>query len=88
MHLTANPGQELLLTIETRDPDRNGIRLKAWAYPEAGSGNAGINIGGKQAIVSIPDSAKKGDTFHVVIEGTDNGMPALTRYRRVVISIR
>ncbi len=88
MNLTAKAGQELLLTIETRDPDRNGIQLKAWAYPETGSGKAGVNIGGKQAIVSIPDSAKKGDTFHVVIEGTDNGIPALTRYRRVVISIR
>ena len=88
MNLTAKAGQELLLTIETRDPDRNGIRLKAWAYAEAGSGKAGVNIGGNQAIVSIPASAKKGDTFHVVIEGTDNGMPALTRYRRVVISVR
>lgn len=88
MNLTAKAGQELLLTIETRDPDRNGIQLKAWAYAEAGSGKAGVNIGGKQAIVSIPDSAKKGDTFHVVIEGTDNGMPALTRYRRVVITVR
>ena len=88
MYLTAKAGQELLLSIETRDPDRNGIQLKAWAYPEAGSGKAGVTIGGKQAIVSIPVSAKKGDTFHVVIEGTDNGMPALTRYRRVVITVR
>ena len=88
MYLTAKAGQELLLNIETRDPDRNGIQLKAWAYPEAGSGKAGVTIGEKKAIVSIPDSAKKGDTFHVVIEGTDNGSPALTRYRRVVISIR
>jgi len=88
MLLTAKPGQELLINIETRDPDRNGIKLKAWAYPEAGSGKAGVAIGGKMATLSIPDNAKIGDSFHVVIEGTDNGIPALTRYRRVVIQIR
>ena len=88
MFLTANPGQELLINIETRDPDRNGITLKAWAYPEAGSGRAGVALGGKMATLSIPNSAKKGDTFHVVVEGTDNGIPGLTRYRRVVIQIR
>jgi hypothetical protein len=88
MFLTAKPGQELLINIETRDPDRNGIKLKAWAYPEAGSGKAGVAIGGKMATLSIPDNAKIGDSFHVVIEGTDNGIPALTRYRRVVIQIR
>lgn len=88
MFLTANPGQELLINIETRDPDRNGITLKAWAYPEAGSGRAGVALGGKMATLSIPNSAKKGDTFHVVVEGTDNGIPALTRYRRIVIQIR
>jgi hypothetical protein len=88
MFLTAKPGQELLINIETRDPDRNGIKLKAWAYPEAGSGRAGVAIGGKMATLSIPDNAKIGDSFHIVIEGTDNGIPALTRYRRVVIQIR
>ena len=88
MFLTAKPGQELLINIETRDPDRNGIKLKAWAYPEAGSGKAGVAIGGKMATISIPDNAKLGDSYHVVIEGTDNGIPALTRYRRVVIQIR
>ena len=88
MFLTAKPGQELLINIETRDPDRNGIKLKAWAYPEAGSGKAGVAIGGKMATLSIPDNAKIGDSYHIVIEGTDNGIPALTRYRRVVIQIR
>jgi hypothetical protein len=37
--------------------------------------------------VKIPANAKKGDTYHVVVEGTDTGSPALTRYRRVVITI-
>jgi hypothetical protein len=37
--------------------------------------------------VKVPTDAKKGDTFHIVVEGTDNGSPALTRYRRVVITI-
>jgi hypothetical protein len=36
---------------------------------------------------AAPAEAKKGDTFHIVVEGTDTGSPALTRYRRVVITL-
>jgi hypothetical protein len=88
MSLSASPGQSLTLHLETRDPDRNGVSLSAWPYPEAGSGKAEIQLTGLEAKVTIPATAKKGDSFHVVFEGTDQGKPALTRYRRVVIRIR
>jgi hypothetical protein len=63
------------------------VKLKVWPYPEAGSGKAEATLSDGRITVKIPAEAKKGDSFHVVVEGTDTGSPALTRYRRVVISI-
>jgi hypothetical protein len=87
MHVYAKPGASLDLHVITRDPDGHAIKLKVWPYPEAGSGKAEVQIENATVKVQIPATAKKGDTFHVVVEGTDNGSPALTRYRRVVITI-
>lgn len=73
--------------VETKDPDKNEVALTAWPYLEAGTGSAVVVLKGQKVEVSIPGDAKKGDKFHVVVEGTDSGLPALTRYRRVVISV-
>jgi hypothetical protein len=63
------------------------VKLKVWPYPEAGSGKAEASLLDGRIAVKIPATAKKGDTFHLVVEGTDTGSPALTRYRRVVVTI-
>jgi hypothetical protein len=75
------------LHIDGLDPDKNAIQFKAWCYPEAGTSKADIELKGKLASVTIPTSAKKGDTFHFVIEGNDNGSPSLTRYKRVIVTV-
>jgi hypothetical protein len=73
--------------VTSRDPDGNEVKLKVWPYPEAGSGKAESQLNDKKVEVTIPANAKKGETYHVVVEGTDTGSPALTRYRRVVITV-
>ena len=40
------------------------------------------------AIVHVPAEATAGDTIHVVAEAADDGTPPLTRYARVVITVR
>jgi hypothetical protein len=87
MNVSAKAGAILTLQVTSRDPDGNEVKLKVWPYPEAGSGKAEATLSDDRIAVKIPAEAKKGDTFHVVVEGTDTGSPALTRYRRVVISI-
>jgi hypothetical protein len=37
--------------------------------------------------VQVPADAAAGQTIQLVVEATDNGTPALTRYRRVVVTI-
>lgn len=35
----------------------------------------------------VPEDATAGQTIHIVLEGTDDGKPALTRYARVVVTV-
>jgi hypothetical protein len=37
--------------------------------------------------VQVPNDAAAGQTIHLVLEATDDGRPALTRYRRVVVTV-
>jgi hypothetical protein len=85
--IPAKAGQEIQFHIDGQDPDKNAIQFKAWCYPEAGTGKANIVLIGKLVSVTIPATAKKGDTFHFIIEGTDNGSSSLTRYKRVIVSV-
>ncbi len=41
-----------------------------------------------KALIKIPVTAVKGDTFHFIAEGTDDGVPALTRYQRVIVMVQ
>jgi hypothetical protein len=88
MNLQAKAGQKLALHVVTKDPDKHAIQLRVWPYPEPGNGKAETSIEANLVTVHIPANAKKGDNYHVVVEGTDSGTPALTRYRRVVIHIQ
>ena len=87
MNVSAKAGEKLTLNVTSRDPDGNAVKLKVWPYSEAGSGKADATLENATVKIQIPANAKKGDTYHVVVEGTDTGSPALTRYRRVVVKI-
>jgi hypothetical protein len=87
MYVLAKAGEKLTLNVTSRDPDGNEVKLKVWPYSEVGSGKADATLVEGRLQVTLPSGAKKGDTYHVVVEGTDTGSPALTRYRRVVITI-
>jgi hypothetical protein len=85
--LKAKAGQKVRLHILATDPDKQGVDLNIWPYPEAGDGKAPTSLQGNLALVEIPKEAKKGQQFHVIVEGKDRGTPALTRYRRVIIQV-
>jgi hypothetical protein len=38
--------------------------------------------------VTIRKDVVAGQTIHLILEATDNGTPALTRYQRVIIRVR
>jgi hypothetical protein len=91
LDLTAKAGSTVALQGETSDPDHNTVKVTWWQYNDAGTYAGDVHITNPTELktnVEIPADAKVGDTIHLILEGTDDGTPALTRYQRVVITIR
>ena len=87
----AAPGKKLKIKVLASDPDGGRVGCTFWQYAEAGTCQQMASIerkGSDQAVVTIPHNARKGDTIHLIVEGRDGGEPALTRYQRVVITVK
>lgn len=91
LNIKAKPGSEIELNAkETLDPDGNKLSYNWWQYREAGSYNGNVSIKNskkQKASFRVPTIAEIGQTIHIICEVKDNGVPALTRYQRVIISI-
>ena len=87
----ASAGSRLKIKANAKDPDQQKVELKFWQYPEAGN-NSGkiysIDMGKGNGILIIPQTAKKGETIHLIVEGRDAGTPALIRYQRLIVEVR
>lgn len=88
LDLSAKAGDSIIFNLTARDVDKHPVSLKAWCYDEAGDGHAEVQIKNRKATVEIPITAKKGSQYHIIVEGTDTGFPALTRYQRVIITVK
>lgn len=83
-------GQVIQLNGVVKDPDGNSVSYKWWQYEEAGSYRGKVAIKGADkadASFTIPKDVREGNTIHIILEVTDNGVPALTRYRRVIAKV-
>jgi hypothetical protein len=86
----AAPGETIKLNGNVSDPDGDKISISWWQL-NVGTYPNKVNISNSkaaQAKVIIPKDAVAGQTIHVIIEATDNGSPALTRYQRVIIIVK
>ncbi|TGO06770.1 Glycerol-3-phosphate ABC transporter, periplasmic glycerol-3-phosphate-binding protein [Serinibacter arcticus] len=87
---TVRAGQSVTLSGTATDPDGDDVALKWWDYAEAGSYPGAAVIApqtGSSATLEVPADAVPGETIHLILEGTDNGSPALTHYQRVVLTV-
>lgn len=88
--IMASAGETIRLNGAVSDPDGNAISLNWWQF-QTGSYDkevAILNVNSPQAEIFIPKDAVGGQTIHIVLEATDNGTPALTRYQRVIVTVR
>jgi hypothetical protein len=73
------------------DADGNGVAVRWWQWKDVGTYPGQVTISSPAALettAQVPTDAKSGQTIHLILEATDNGKPALTRYQRVVITVR
>jgi hypothetical protein len=96
-------GTVVLDAAGSRDPDGQRLHYKWWLYPEAGlegTHGADISIMGENeqhATVRVRSACRpnwlpltpcRGDgVAHIILELTDEGIPRLTSYRRVVLHV-
>lgn len=85
----AKPGGTVRLDATgTTDPDGNKLTFRWWQYHEAGTVETKVVINGTDtptASFTVPD--EPGKEIHLILEVTDDGTPALTRYQRVEITV-
>jgi hypothetical protein len=87
--ISARPGETVRLRGEVSDPDGNRVTLKWWQFADADTYPGQVTLANPTAVTTsfqMPADATPGQTIHVILEGTDNGSPALTRYQRVIVT--
>ncbi len=90
LNMLASPGETIKLNGNVSDPDGNPVSITWWQF-RVGTYAGAVDISDANtasAKVHIPKDAVAGQTIHIILEATDNGSPAMTSYRRVIVTIR
>jgi hypothetical protein len=91
LDLTVKPGQKVTLKGAATDPDGDSVSLCWWQYREAGTSDKELVLDGADGLsvrFPIPSDAQSGETFHLILEAMDNGVPALRHFQRVILTVR
>jgi hypothetical protein len=91
-NFTVKSGQQFHLNADgTADPDGDSMSYWWFQYPEAGTYKGLVsfrpyspNLYDLPVTAPVVDSPK---TIHFILKVTDKGTPALTRYKRVVVTV-
>jgi hypothetical protein len=71
------------------DPDGDRLTFKWWQYTDVDTCEAVLDIStvedGSAGTFVVPN--EPGENIHVILEVTDGGDPALTRYQRVIVTV-
>jgi hypothetical protein len=89
--LTVHSGERIVLDASpSTDPDGDSLSFAWFPYPEAGSWKQPVPINPPDNIYRASATAPvvdKPETVHFILAVTDKGTPALTRYRRIIVTI-
>lgn len=88
--ITARLGETVHLKSTTSDPDGNAVSVKWWRWKDVDTYPGAIALMDPTSLApsfQVPTDASAGQVIQLVLEATDNGRPALTRYQRVVVTV-
>ena len=75
----------------TTDPDGDSLSFCWFQYPEAGTYKGTVKIDGAdngRDIRVIAPKVEKPETVHFILRVTDKGSPPLSRYKRIIVTIK
>ena len=90
LDISARPGETIRVEAAVSDPDSGEVSVRWWQYEEVDSYPGPVSLSDTSSLamsVEVPTDAAPGSTIHLILEATDDGTPALTRYQRVVVTI-
>ena len=90
LYVDTNAGEKLSFSaLDSYDLDGGSLYFSWWTYPEAGSNMQCPMLEDymNPEVSFVVPEGESGTDMHLILEVTDNGMPALTSYRRIVIRI-
>lgn len=88
--LSARPGETVRLEGTASDPDGHTVTVRWWRWKDVDTYPGEVYLQDATALAAhfqVPRDALPGQTIQLVLEVTDAGHPALTRYQRVVVSV-
>jgi hypothetical protein len=74
---------------KSSDPDKNKLSYNWIYYPEVGNFNGKIEIENPDNAIATFKAPRVDQTtsIHIILQVTDDGLPALTRYQRVLVTV-
>lgn len=91
LSITARPGSTVRLKGDVSDPDHNSVRVTWWQYNDAETYPGDVAFSDPATLATtfrVPSDARPGQTIQVILQGTDDGKPPLTRYQRVIVTVQ
>ena len=98
--ITAGAGERVTLHASAEDPDGDGVSLSWYHYPlgdtyeeakDADKNPVPIEVSaseaGDEAVFTVPEDAKAGDTLHIILEARDAGGVNPVTYRRIIVTV-
>jgi len=87
-HATARSNLTIEIDLEgSSDPDHDDMTFEHVPYPELNDGGSiQVEFKGKLAILHVPSNLPR-KTYQVVLAVRDHGIPSLTSYRRIQVSV-
>ena len=90
--LTVKSGEPVVLSaLGTTDPDGDSLSYWWFQYPEAGTLASPITLAWAENLYATGFTApavQRPEQVHFILRVTDKGTPALSRYRRVIVTIQ
>ena len=89
--MTVRAGDPVRLSaLGTSDPDGDSLSYRWFPYPEAGTCPVAIVLSGADTVYETgftAPSVERACEAQVILKVTDKGMPPLSRYRRIIVTI-